>query len=642
MRTRSVHPTLIGLTLAYVLAGVVLVVAAVPDPGATAGAVLAVLVSGVGLVLAWLIAVRTIDNPVATALAVIGALAVVVPVVEDWGASAGTSEPWPASDFAAPLVQAVWPFQLVGFGLLLLTFPAAPLRRPFARRALCGGGAAVALILVGNWGTRAGDAFTGWRVPVTVSGLVLLALTLLACTVDLVRRARRAGPIERRQIRWLQLASGCVLVLMVVSWLTVPDLVPADVGYTSFLVALYLLVPSAVAIAVIRHDLFDIDRLLSESAAVLVTSVVAATMWAASVVLVHGVVQDAAGLETGAAAFATALVLVPTYRWAHRWSAATFDRHRTRMLAQVRAFATDVHEGLRQPEEVGEVLSDVLGDPGLRVGLVVPGSSGLVDPDGESVELRQDVVLRAGSVTIGAVELGRSSARQRRLAHEAVEHVWSAFESARLRAGLRAAVNEVEASRERLSTAASAERRRLERDLHDGAQQALVAIGMRLRSAQRDLQAGSDQHADIETAIGQLGDTVLELRRISQGVRPSRLDDGLGPALEALRESSPIPVIIRVDEAAGHDRLEETVAQTAYYLVSEAVTNALKHAYPSTITVDITRREQQIVITVCDDGVGGVDPLHGLTALRDRVASLNGTLAVTSPASGGTRIQAVL
>ena len=288
------------------------------------------------------------------------------------------------------------------------------------------------------------------------------------------------------------------------------------------------------------------------------------------------------------------------------------------------------------------MLRRLLRDPGLRVGLAMPGHGGLVDPSGTPIELRMDVVLRAGEAEIAVVELTRPSTRQQRLAQEAAHTCWSAFESARLRAGLRSALAEAEASRERLEVAASTERRRLERDLHDGAQQTLLAIGIRLRSAQAGLSRGSSEHADIEEAISQLAETVSELRRLSQGIRPARLDDGLGPALGALRDSTPIPLTLSVDPALDGEVWDETVAQTAYFVAAEAVANTLKHAHATAISVEIARQDGRAVVRVQDDGIGGVDPSSGLTALRDRVASLGGSLSLVSPPGGGTLVEALL
>lgn len=642
MHAQPTNLALAALTALYVTAGGVLVAAAQPDDADVARVGAEVAVAGAGLVLAWLIARRVVRSPVPLALATISAFAVVVPAVEDWGASSTTSEPWPGAEVVSPLVQAIWPLQLVGFLLLLLCFPAESLRRRTAVRTLVAAATAILLILIGNWGTHADGDFAGWRVPVVVMGLTALVGALALASVDLVRRSRQGGADERRQARWLLLATGCVLVLMVASWLTVPDLVPAEVGYAAFLMAVYVLVPAAVAIAVIRDDLLDIDQLLGDTVAVVITLLVAALMWAATVVLVQGAVRDTTGLETGAAAFVTALVLMPAYRWSHRWSAAIFDRERTVLLGAVRNFAADVHLGNREPEEVQDVLRRLLRDRGLRVGLAMPGHGSMVDPSGTPMEVRADVVLRAGEAEIAAVELTRPSTRQRRLAQEAAHTCWSAFESARLRAGLRSALAEVEASRERLEIAASTERLRLERDLHDGAQQTLLAIGIRLRSAQAGLSRGSSEHADVEVAISQLSETVSELRRISHGIRPARLDDGLGPALSALRDSTPIPLTLSVDPALDGEVLDETVAQVAYFVAAEAVANTLKHAHATAISVDVARRDGRAVVRVHDDGIGGVDPSAGLTALRDRVASLGGSLSLVSPPGGGTLVEALL
>ena len=320
MHPRPTTLALAALTTLYVTASGVLIAAALPGDAEVARTVAEVCVAGPGLVLAWLIARRIRTSPVPPALATISAFAVVVPAVEDWGASSTSSDPWPGAELAGPLVQAIWPLQLVGFLLLLLCFPAESLRRPTAVRTLVAGATATLLILIGNWGTRTDADFAGWRVPVVVMGLAALVGALLLATVDLMRRSRRGGAVGRRQARWLLLATGCVLVLMAASWLTVPDLVPAEVGYAAFLVAVYVLVPAAVAVAVVRHDLLDIDRLLGDTVAVVITLSVAALMWAATVVLVHGVVRDSTGLETGAAAFVTALILMPAFRWSHRWS----------------------------------------------------------------------------------------------------------------------------------------------------------------------------------------------------------------------------------------------------------------------------------------------------------------------------------
>ena len=207
----------------------------------------------------------------------------------------------------------------------------------------------------------------------------------------------------------------------------------------------------------------------------------------------------------------------------------------------------------------------------------------------------------------------------------------------RLRLELRVALEDVEASRARLVSVAADERRRLERDLHDGAQQRIVATGMRLRRLQRELDLGAA--AEVDTAVAELEVTVRELRRLAHGVRPARLDDGLSAALEDLRATCPVPLSLEVD---GVPELDEIRTHTVYLVVSEAVTNALKHARAHQIEVRLGGApEARLALEVADDGVGGV-PEGGLTSLRDRVAAVGGTIRVDSPAGRGTRVTAVI
>ena len=131
---------------------------------------------------------------------------------------------------------------------------------------------------------------------------------------------------------------------------------------------------------------------------------------------------------------------------------------------------------------------------------------------------------------------------------------------------------------------------------------------------------------------------MTELRRLAHGVRPSRLDDGLGPALEGLLETSPVPVELHV---AALPEADEARTLTAYLVASEAVTNALKHACAGRIGVRLGSQGERLTVRVSDDGVGGI-PDGGLTSLRDRVASVGGSLQVDSPVGGGTTISAVV
>jgi PAS domain S-box-containing protein len=209
---------------------------------------------------------------------------------------------------------------------------------------------------------------------------------------------------------------------------------------------------------------------------------------------------------------------------------------------------------------------------------------------------------------------------------------------------LRASIAEVRASRARLVAAADAERRRVERDLHDGAQQHLVALAMTLRLAQQRLGADADPElrATLAAASADLRRALAELRALARGIHPAMLSEqGLGAALEALALRTPLPVRIA---ACPRGRLPEAVEVAIYYLVAEALTNALKHACASRAEIEVVLLGDIATVRVSDDGVGGASERGdgGLRGLADRVAAAGGRLAVDSPRGGGTTISAEL
>jgi signal transduction histidine kinase len=214
-------------------------------------------------------------------------------------------------------------------------------------------------------------------------------------------------------------------------------------------------------------------------------------------------------------------------------------------------------------------------------------------------------------------------------------------EMGRLRLEVSQALLEVEASRARLLRAGYEERRRLELDLHDGAQQRLVSLGMALRLAQRHLGEESvDLDEVLDGAVAEIGTAVSELRQIAHGLRPSSLDDGLTAALENLTRNTPLPVVLDLHA----EDLPDHVSTTAYYVASEAVANTVKHARAGAIAMSVHRGDGTVRIKVSDDGRGGatIRPGSGLAGLRDRVGALGGTLGIRSPAGAGTIVEAVI
>jgi signal transduction histidine kinase len=202
---------------------------------------------------------------------------------------------------------------------------------------------------------------------------------------------------------------------------------------------------------------------------------------------------------------------------------------------------------------------------------------------------------------------------------------------------------ELIASRARIIAASDTARRRIERDLHDGAQQHLISLALELRAAQA---IPSDEHHELEqrlsdTAAG-LSKVVVELQEISRGLHPAILArGGLNAALNTLAQRSPVPVELHLDTPR---RLPEQIEVTAYYIVSEALTNVLKHAQASAVRVDLDIEADLVRLHVHDDGLGGADPGHGsgLIGLGDRVEALGGTLQISSPTGGGTSLLATI
>ena len=213
---------------------------------------------------------------------------------------------------------------------------------------------------------------------------------------------------------------------------------------------------------------------------------------------------------------------------------------------------------------------------------------------------------------------------------------------ARLDAELRARLEELRASRARLVQAGDAERRRLERDLHDGAQSRLVALALMLGQVQRRVGGDAEAAALLDRARGELNTSLGELRELARGIHPPALTErGLGPALRGLAARAPVPVAL---DAGGDERLPQPVEIAAYYIVAEALTNVAKYARATEASVAVRRTDGRVTVEISDDGVGGADAGagSGLRGLGDRVAALDGSLAVHSPPGGGTRVVAQL
>jgi signal transduction histidine kinase len=269
-----------------------------------------------------------------------------------------------------------------------------------------------------------------------------------------------------------------------------------------------------------------------------------------------------------------------------------------------------------------------------------------VDPDGHAVVLPAEGSARVATAVersgrpVGAIVHDASLRDHPELVDAVVAAAGLALENERLQAELRARLEELRASRFRLVETADVERRRLERNLHDGAQQRLVALSLSLALARRDFESDPVAVELVERTRSELAEALAELRELARGIHPSLLTDkGLKPALEALANRALVPV-----ELAGlsDERLPAGVEAAAYYLVAEALTNVAKYSQASMASVRVVRENGRVLVEVSDDGIGGADARRGsgLQGLADRVEALDGHLDLHSPPGAGTRIRA--
>lgn len=589
-----------------------------------------------------LLTLRRPDSPVGPALAGLAALPALAFALEATGAAVG-------GDLGAALAAGAWVHLVTGFGLLCQVFPDGllPGRR---RRLLPAAFIGVAVALQVLLGLVAGGVLA-MPAPALLPGYLALLAALAASVAPLVLRYRRGPARVRAQVGWLVLGATSVPVLLATGWGLQLVGVPVGLAYTPVLAALLLAVPASVAVAVLRHDLLDVDRLLGRTAAWLATAVTAAAVFAvgvwATVRLVPG--QDTA---TGAAvgAFLAAVGLLPLHRRALAVAGRVLDRERTVLHARLRTWVHDVRDGRADPAGVTAVLRELLEDPGLDLALRLPGGEGWRTPAGDPVPGPPDdgpdvVPLRSAGVDIGVLRLGRTGTRRLRRAREAVVELRLPLELARLQLGLRTALTAVQDSRARLVGAAAAERVRLERDLHDGAQTDLLAIGMALRRLARDGDLPPGGTAELDGAVRGIEQVVAELRRLAHGVRPARLDDGLVAAVRDLAAAGPLPVDVVADGVDGcgpADAEDEVRTTTAYFVVAEALANTYKHARAARAAVRIEQVGGRLRVQVRDDGVGGAGGGTVLRTVRDRVLAAGGWIAVDSPAGAGTTVTAEL
>jgi len=604
-----------------------------------------------------LIAAQRPRNPIGWIL-VVGALslaAVLAATPYAWVALDAQPGALPGGSWAA-LVSSLWPAFFAWPLAVAFVFPdgrlPSPRWRPYT---IFAAGSIALLVLLLVLAEQLEEPFSDvpnpmpLRLPEGLGFLRLAAwLAMFAClfvgAAAVRSRYRRSRGIERLQMLWL--AYAALLIPLGVVCFLVWGLVFGEPGdaVVCFLLGMEAAVAIAVGVAVTRYRLYEIDRLINRTLVYALVTATLGLLYAAVVLLAGVVLGRGSSWVTALAVLVVAGAFGPLRRRTQAAVDWRFDRLRYEGLRRMRAFVDDVREGRREPEEVGAVLAAALRDPSAELLFRLPASEAYADgftgaildpPDDERAMTRvthrgQEIaLLRHKPGLLDRPDLLRSVLGAASLA----------IEIARLRVEVRLQLAEVEESRARVVRAGYEERRRLERDLHDGAQQRLVTLGIVLRRLQRSLPREAQILGPaLDSAVDEIGRAIEDLRTIAAGVRPPRLDEGLGAALADLARTAPVPVELEATD----ERLPVEVEAAAYFVVCEAVTNAVKHASPSHVRVEASVVSGELRLVVVDDGVGGATVASGtgLSGLTDRVEAQGGTLLIYSPPGEGTRIEA--
>jgi signal transduction histidine kinase len=507
--------------------------------------------------------------------------------------------------------------------------------------------------------------------PVGVSGFAVIAdpLEMLgnagfmvagaATVIALAVRYRRAGIVARHQLKWFLFAGVLIgTALFTANGLQAAGAPPEVLGPLRVLPLAAL--PVATTVAVLRHRLFDINIVINKSMLYAGLAGFVALVYVAAIAGVGALVGAGGSAAVPAAVVATAVAAVafqPVRQRLQRLADRLVYGHRAtpyEVLASFTQRMAAAYPAGTAPAEIARVVGTGIGaqtaDVWLRQGgdlrlaarwpqglsnLSVPVSgmetvAGLPDAQRVYPIHHQGRLLGAVGVTKAADD--PVTAAEDRLLRDLAATAWLVLDNA-------AMVGELRASRKRLVATQDAERRRVERNLHDGAQQRLLEIALALRMAHHHLERDRTEQAGatIATAQQQLRAALAELRDLARGIHPAILTErGLGPALESLAERAPLPVTVAVTD---HARLPATHEATAYFVAAEALANVIKHAGARTASISLAASDGRLRLTVVDDGAGGADATApGLAGLADRVMALDGELTVVSPPGDGTRV----
>ena len=607
----------------------------------------AVTASAVGAV----IAINQPAHPVGWLFLVLGAVITLASPVDGYAAYAllaAEDRPLPGGAAAAFVADREWMVWFIPIALILFLTPDGHFLSPRWRVA---GLATVAVGVLGLLLSIPSEQpfdtpFQDIENPFAVAALqpatdlvksvlvALLGVGLIVSAVSLVVRFRRSRGDERRRMLWLVFVVVPMPVFVVLAY--VASYYDKDSITVVASAAFITLVPATAGLSVLRYRLYDVERIVASTITwVALSTILVATyglvVWLGARTVPTGSVSPAVAATLGAVAAAG--LAFPLRRGVQDLVDRRFNRraYEARRVIGAALAAEDV--GI----DVEAVLRDALHDPELTVAYPGP-EGGWVRADGSpallvgghvEVDRHGRMIARIGFDP----ELNDAGAVRRSAVLAAVE-----LDNTRLRAELVRQVGEIAASRARLAGAQRRERRRIERDLHDGAQQSLLALAFELQSAELNgdperMRRALSEGADAARAA------VRELRDLANGLHPAALTDGgLAAALDDMARHSPVPLRVQVSA----ERLDAGTEFTAWSVIGEAVVNAQKHAAAHGIEVDVQRLNGDLRLRVHDDGRGGANPDGpGLRGLRDRVEAARGRLTVSSD-TRGTTVEAVL
>jgi signal transduction histidine kinase len=498
--------------------------------------------------------------------------------------------------------------------------------------------------------------------PLFGLGALLYLVSVLATVAALIVRFRRAHGDERQQLRWFAAAMGLLALFITLTFMAeflLRDLLAFERVLSAGTVLSFAGIPIATGVAVMKYRLYEIDVVINKAVVLGALAAFITAVYVAIVVGIGAIVGRGGGIVLpGVAAAVVALAFQPARRRAQHLANRLVYGKRATPFEVLSAFSDRV-SGTYAAEDVLPRMARILGEGTgaaraqvwLRIGEKVRRTASWPSDEGPAtVTLRHGelpdlpgvdraVPVRDQGMLLGALTLtkGRGESvtpAEERLLANLASQVGLVLRNVRL-------IEELRASRQRIVTAQDEERRRLERNIHDGAQQQLVALSVKLRLL-KALSGKDPEKADelVEQIQAETRDALENLRDLARGVYPPLLaDKGLAAALEAQARKSPLPVEVKSD---GVGRYLEEAEAAAYFCVLEALQNAAKYAEASRVRVRLWTEDGELAFAVEDDGAGFDPELtprgSGLQNMADRVEALGGSLAIESTPGAGTTV----